>query len=277
MSTHSVESKADLERWSSRYGGSAPENYERYFVPVIGAPLAEDLVARAALAPGERVLDVACGTGVVSRLAAKRVGSSGSVTGVDVNAGMLGVARIAAADVAAEWLEANADALPLADDSFDVAFCQLGLQFFVDRVASLRELRRVLAPGGRALVSVPGPTPALFELMEAALTRCVDADAASFVEAVFSLHEPGAVASLMREAGFTRVSAGSEQWTLRLPAPIDFLWQYVHSTPLAAAAASLDDERRAELEREVAGAWQPFVDGDGMRLEVGMTVATGRA
>ena len=74
------------------YGGSAPENYERYFIPAIGAPLATDLIDTAALRPSERVLDVACGTGVVARLAAERVGATGTVAGIDINPGMLAVA-----------------------------------------------------------------------------------------------------------------------------------------------------------------------------------------
>jgi ubiquinone/menaquinone biosynthesis C-methylase UbiE len=278
MSAHPVETATDSERWYKDYGGTAPENYERHFVPIVAAPLADDLVARAALTPGERVIDLACGTGVVARLAATRVGRGGAVTGVDVNPGMLEVARVSApVDATFDWREASADALPFPDGSFDVAFCQLGLQFFADRVAALRELRRVLAPGGRALVSVPGPMPTPFHMMEAALARRVDGDASAFVQAVFSLHEPAEVAGLLQQAGFARVSAGSEEWTLHPPAPIDFLRQYIHSTPLAATLASLDDDARAELEQDIVAAWQPFADGDGMRLEVGLTVATGRA
>jgi len=75
------------------YDGTGPENYEKFFVPAIGGPLAKDLVASASLQPGERVLDVACGTGVVTRLAARQVGQRGSVAGLDVNPGMLSVAR----------------------------------------------------------------------------------------------------------------------------------------------------------------------------------------
>ena len=86
------------------YGGSAPENYEQYFVPVIGTPLATDLVDVAALRPGERVLDVACGTGVVARLAAERIGATGTVAGIDINPGMLGVARsVTPAGLPIEW------------------------------------------------------------------------------------------------------------------------------------------------------------------------------
>src|SRR5919206_4406405 len=98
------------------YAASAAENYERYFVPAIGAPLASELVELAALHHGERVLDVACGTGVVARLAAERVGGSGSVVGIDINPGMLAGARAGDPGAAAiEWYEASADALPLPD------------------------------------------------------------------------------------------------------------------------------------------------------------------
>ena len=108
------------------YGGTAPENYERYFVPVIGRPLAERLVERAALQAGERVVDLACGTGIVARLAAERVGSTGAVDGVDINPGMLGVARRASTATNVRWYEASADALPLDDQSSDVVMCQMG-------------------------------------------------------------------------------------------------------------------------------------------------------
>src|SRR6185436_19240549 len=104
-----------------RYAGSAAANYERYFVPAIGAPHASELVELAALRPGERVLDVACGTGIVAKLAAKRVASSGSIVGIDINPGMLMVASAAGPDApSVKWVEASADSLPLVDGSFDV-------------------------------------------------------------------------------------------------------------------------------------------------------------
>ena len=113
---------------------------------------AADLVDRAALQPGERVLDVACGTGVVARVAAERVGSTGRVAALDVNSGMLAVARSLPAVTGApvEWHEGSALALPFPDAAFDVAFCQLGLQFFPDRPKALREIRRVLVPDRQA-------------------------------------------------------------------------------------------------------------------------------
>jgi SAM-dependent methyltransferase len=122
------------------YGGSAAEIYKRHMVPAIFGPWAEDLVACAAPQPGERVLDVACGTGVVARLVAQRVGPAGQVVGLDLNPGMLTVARALPPSQGAmiAWREGNASAIPLADAAFDLVLCQQGLQFFPDRPAALR-------------------------------------------------------------------------------------------------------------------------------------------
>ena len=97
------------------FSASPAANYERYFVPAIGRPLAEDLVREASVRAGERVLDVGCGTGVVTRLAAEQVGPEGSAVGLDINPGMLAVARTAAPVAAAiEWKEASAENIPMA-------------------------------------------------------------------------------------------------------------------------------------------------------------------
>ncbi len=134
------------------FGGTAAENYERYFVPVIPAPLAANLIETAVPRPGEHVLDVACGTGVLTRLAAQRVSTAGRVVGVDLTRGMLDVARSIPAPPGAsiEWREGNAEGLPLPDESFDLVLCHLGLMFVTDRSAAVREMRRVLSCGGRA-------------------------------------------------------------------------------------------------------------------------------
>jgi ubiquinone/menaquinone biosynthesis C-methylase UbiE len=256
------------------FSGSAAENYERYFVPAIGAPLAADLVDLAALRPGERVLDVACGTGVVAREALKRLGDGGRVVGTDINAGMLAVAR--AVVPGCEWREASAEDLPVPDEAFDVALCQLGLQFFADKPTAVRELRRVLVPGGRLFVNVPGPMPALFAELEEALARHGYPDGARFVRAVFSLHDPAELRELLSGAGFEQVKARSNVVTLRLAAPEDFLWQYLYSTPLGAAVAQLDEELRAALQGEVVAAWQPFTDDGTLILQFGITTASAR-
>lgn len=136
---------------------SVAENYERNLVPIIFAPWADELVETACLRQGDRVLDVACGTGIVARIAARKLGGTGSVTGLDVSAPMIMVARATALTegVAVEWREASAVELPFPEATFDVVLCQSGLQFFPDRPASLREMHRVLEPaGGRLILSV---------------------------------------------------------------------------------------------------------------------------
>ncbi|HZM34137.1 MAG TPA: methyltransferase domain-containing protein [Burkholderiales bacterium] len=255
----------------STFGANPAENYQRFFVPQIGAPVAADLLEAARLQPGERVLDVACGTGVVTRLAAERVGASGAVAGLDVNPAMLAVARRESPGV--RWYEASAESMPLPDASFDVVLCQMGLQFVADKLAALREIRRVLAPGGRALISVPGPTPTLFDIMSQALAREIGPEAAGFVRVVFSLHDAGELEGLLREAGFSRAEARSAPKALRVSAPREFLWEYIHSTPLVPAVMGAAEAKRAALESEIVSRWQPFAADGGMRFEVGMTTS----
>lgn len=259
------------------FGADASENYERFFVPVIGRPVAEILLSVAALRPGERVLDVGCGTGVVARLAADRVGDDGAVTGLDVNPGMLAVARSAVPpDLEIEWCQASAESIPLPDETFDAVLCPMSLQFVPDRPAALREIRRVLAPGGRLALSAPGPAAPMFESLAEAMGRHVAPEAVGFVLAVFALHDETEIEGLLRDAGFRDVDVSAEPVDLSLPAPKDFLWQYVASTPLAALVGKADEEERAALEREVVDRWREFADGDRMSLRQRLVLATAR-
>lgn len=251
------------------------ENYERFFVPSIGAPVAADLISQAALRPGERVLDVACGTGVATRLALLKVETTGSVSGLDINPGMLEVARSKTPpNRTIEWHEASAEKIPLPDASFDVVLCQLGLQFIPDKQAALREIQRVLVPGGRLALNVPGPTPPLFGVMGEALYHHIGPEAARFVEQVFSLHDEKEIENLVRGADFSDVSVQSNTKTLRLPPPKDFLWQYLHSTPLAAAIAEADEKSRGSIEQYVVSKWQEFVKDNAVMLNVRMVSVT---
>jgi len=260
-----------------QFSGSAPENYEKYFVPSIAAPVAEDLIAAASIKPGERVLDVACGTGVVTRLAAKKVGGAGSIAGLDMNPGMLSVARaVTPSDVAIDWYETSAEAIPLSDGSFDVVLCQMGLQFIADRIQALKEIRRILRSGGRVVLNLPGPTPKLFASFRDALARHIDAKCAGFVTIVFSLHDAEQLRELMAGAGFHDVDITKSHKTLRLPVPEDFLWQYVHSTPLAGLVGKASDAQRAALTAEIRRNWQEFLRDGAMSLEVGVTTVRGQ-
>lgn len=264
------QSRSEYERFT----GDSAENYERHFTPSIGEPIARQLIEAARPVPGERVLDVACGTGIVARLVAEAVGPQGQVAGLDVNPGMLAVARTVGPETI-EWHEASAENLPLPDRSFDLVVSSMGLQFVPDRAAAVREMRRVLVPGGRAVWCTPGPTPPLMEAIDQALSHHVGPGASMFVHAVFSLCDPAEARALLEEGGFDDVDVTHEPVPLRVPLPADFFWQYVHSTPLATVLAEVDDATRTALEQEVVERCQPFVDGDASVIAPGLLIATG--
>jgi hypothetical protein len=113
-------------------------------------------------------------------------------------------------------------------------------------------------------------------MMGEALARHIGAEAAGFVNGVFSLHDTAEIQNLVSGAGFHDVSVQSDTKPLRLPAPEEFLWQYVHSTLLAGAMAQVDDERRASLERDVVAKWQEFVKDGALVLQVRIVIATAR-
>jgi SAM-dependent methyltransferase len=168
-----------------------------------------------------------------------------------------------------------ADALPFPDGAFDLVLCQLGLQFFPDRLGALREMRRVLAPSGRTLVSSRGRHPRSSPSSRTPWQRPSPPDVAAFVRVVFSLHEPDELRGLVADAGFRRSDARGHSKTLRLPSPEEFLWQYVSSTPLATAVAVLDGHARAAVTQDVVASWQPFTQQGRLILELDFSVPSG--
>ena len=255
------------ERW--QLGGNAPEVYERDLVPAIFGPWAPLVIEQAALQPGERVLDVACGTGVVARLAASRVGAAGQVTGVDVNPGMLAVARTRTLPPGGpvEWREGDAAALPFPAAAFSVVFCQLGLQYFPDRRQALGEMYRVLRPQGRLVLLVwravthsPG-----FAALADALERHVSPAAGGVMRAPFVFGDAiEELRRLLTEAGFRTVRIGSDVRMVRFASPVVFVQHQVAGSPLASHVAQVDDAAREALLREVTAAMQPYLNDEGL-------------
>jgi len=263
--------------FDEKYGLNPAENYERFFVPAIGEPLANDLIRLAAPRPGERILDVACGTGIVARLASQQVGSNGTVAGLDMNPGMLEVARsITPADMTIEWYESGAEDMPLPDEAFDVVLCQLSLQFMTGKLVALQEMRRVLTPGGRLILNVPGPRAKTFAVLAEAMGRYISSQAAGFVTHIFSLHDTTEIQQLLSQADFRDIAVQANNKMLTLPPPKEFLWQYVHSTPLAGLVANVDEEVLAVLEREVVEKWQDFEEDGALRDQQRIVVASAR-
>jgi ubiquinone/menaquinone biosynthesis C-methylase UbiE len=245
--------------------GSAPEVYERELVPAVFGEWAPIVVELAHPRPGERVVDVACGTGIVARIAAARVGPTGTVVGVDLNPGMLSVARSvkltdsrSAAPI--QWHEASADKLPFPGESFDIVYCQLGLQFFGDRPAALREMRRVLGPGGRLALMVwrgvresPG-----FAVLAESLERHVGQAAAAIMRAPFGLSNADELAGLVRAAGFRDVAIQQRVGTIRFASVGRFVSSYVAGSPLASPVSQVNDAAREALIADVRDALKQY-------------------
>lgn len=257
------------------FTGQAAENYEAHFVPAIGTPVAYELLRAADLRPGERVLDVGCGTGLIARRAATVVGETGTVTGVDVAPDMIELAKTLPVDGApTEWHVGDAAALPFEDESFDVVLSQMALMFVQDRRAAVGEIHRVLTPGGRVAFNTPGPIQPPFELMEQAIVAHISADLAGFVRMVFSMHDPSEHAELLQDAGFAEVETRTYAAELDLPSPAEFVWQYINLTPMAPFVADAPEAARDAMEAQVVETWQPYVRDGRTPVAQPMVLAT---
>ncbi len=250
------------EQWQLE--APSAEAYERYAVPSWSRPLAEQLVALAAPCDGERVLDVACGTGIVARLAARAVGERGTVAGVDLNDGMLDVAR--AQGAAIDWLQGDAAALPLADEAFDLVLCQQGLQFFPRRGAALAEMHRVLAPGGRLALSVMRPIihNAGWGALADALARHAGPEAGAMMRAPFPDWDAAELRELVTSAGFHDVGLRIVVASARYPSPAELVRWEAASSPLAGPLSALSAAAREALVADVAAAIADRQDDEGV-------------
>ncbi len=227
------------------------EMYEYYFVPAMFLPWATVLLHHAALQPRERVLDVACGTGIVARQAAPLVGEEGHVSALDMNQTMLDVARGVPSPLGAKinWQEGDAMRMPFADSTFDVVLCQHGLPFIPNRESAVNEMRRVLAPDGRVLVMVLQSLalhPAFEALMES-VARHLSLPV-SAVATPFAMSDVNELRNLFLMAGFNKVDILSESTVARFAEPSRFVQLAVISSAAAVPAfAKLEAQAQAVL------------------------------
>jgi SAM-dependent methyltransferase len=196
---------------------AAATAYEDLFVPALFQEWAPRVVEAAQIQPGQRVLDIACGTGVLAREVSQGVGPAGSVAGLDPSPGMLSVAARLAPAI--DWQQGTAESLPYPEESFDAVVSQFGLMFFADRGSSLREMLRVLTHGGHVAVAVWDSLDSMpgFAREAALLERIAGKDAADALRAPFVLGDRNELAELFEDAGVGSVAITTHRGTARFP------------------------------------------------------------
>lgn len=264
---------------------SPAELFERFFGPSVFQPWTEVLLEHERPRPGDRVLDLACATGTVARHVASEVDGVEEVVGLDVDPEMLTVARKRAATegMHVSWRLADAHETDLPDDSFDVVFCQQGIQFFEDPTGALREARRVLAPGGRLALTVWQPLerhPVYGPLLEAEADY-LGADRKE-VGAPFMFGDRQRLRGMLTDAGFEDVEIAERTLEVEFPDPSTFvaLTVMAGAAVVPALAPEGEEEREAlvaEVERRGRDVLERHTDADRLRFPMPNYVAVASA
>jgi SAM-dependent methyltransferase len=242
---------------------AAAEAYEEHFVPSIFAEWAPHCLDGAGVGAGDRVLDVACGTGIVARTAADRVGPTGAVTGVDRQESMLTVARRVRPDL--DWQAGDALALPFDDDVFDAVTCQMALMFVPDVRRAFAEMARVARPDGRVGVVVPASLdvqPAYGPFVEIAV-RHAGEEARSLLDTYWCRGDLAALAEVASRAGLTVTERRTRTGTARFASSDAFVATEIDGSPLA---ERIDDATRAAISSDVGDALARYRTGDGFDI-----------
>jgi len=239
---------------------SAAAIYEQFFVPALFADWPTHVLNAAQVQPGDSVLDVACGTGVLACAAAARVGSTGTVTGVDINKGMLTVAQQKAPQIT--WKVSPAEALPFEDNRFERVVSQFGLMFFTDQVKALAEMRRVLKPGGRIAIAVWSSLEATpgYQAVATMLHELFGSQAAQSIQAPYALGNTQKLTSLFAAAGLDNVSVETILGQARFASVEDWLYTDIKGWTLADNVSDADYEK---LKQYAPQKLAPFVLADG--------------
>lgn len=237
----------------------AAEVYEARFVPAIFAEWAPLLADAAGVSPGQAVLDVACGTGIVARTVADRLGTDGVVVGVDLNEAMLTVARRVRPDL--EWQQADVSELPFPDRAFDAVLCQMALMFFPDRARAVAEMARVTAADGTVALVVPAAIedqPAYQRFVDIAAEEA--GAAASVLDSYWSCGDPDELRTLVESAGLRVTTTRSHLGTAKFGSADELVATEVEGSPLI---SRISDDVYQRIKERARAALAPFQAADG--------------
>ena len=240
---------------NAAFVGSIPANYDRYLGPLFFHDYADDLVARVETKPGLRVLETACGTGIVTERLAARLAGQGMLVTTDLNEPMMVHAeQRLGAGARLEWRQADATALPFDDRSFDAVVCQFGLMFYPDKALGVREAFRVLRAGGRYVFNVwdsllQNPAP---RIAHETVASFFPTDAPQFYSVPFSLAETGTVSGWLRDAGFGDVDPVAVAKTGTSPSAAEAAIGLIEGNPIYAAIMERKPEALVDIKAAVA-------------------------
>lgn len=253
------------------------ERYEKVLVPSILGPAAALLVEWAEPQPGETVLDIGCGTGAAARTALAKVGPTGRVIGIDENIGMLEVAKSLPSNQGIEWRQDDACQLPFDDQTVDAVVCAQTLQFIRDRLTALVEMKRVLKPDGRLVLSLwrdIQENPYFHALVEA-VSRHISPEVARGLGAAFRLSKTEEIHGLLAGAGFRRITLETGQLDLDLPQLEEFVPRHISATPMAQGFKAAPVLAQTRVVQEVGDLLDRYAVGTGVSIPFRTHLALG--
>jgi ubiquinone/menaquinone biosynthesis C-methylase UbiE len=268
----------DVPSPQSTFAGSVPETYDRFMGPIFFEPYADDLVARLPATPRLRVLELACGTGIVTRRLRDRLPDA-RILATDLSEAMIAQARLKftpAEEI--EWRQADATSLPLGDQAFDAVVCQFGVMFFPDKPAGFREAYRVLAPGGLVLFNVWDALERnqLSLAVHEALAALFPTDPPDFYDIPFGFHDPLTISGLLQEAGFEDVQITTVQKPGICQSANDAALALVQGTPVRGQIVARPGVDLAAVTSAAAATIRERFGDDPVRSTLSALVCAGR-
>ncbi len=245
-----------------------PEVYERYIVPAFSGAWAKDIVKRSELKKSDRILDLACGTGIVARTVSEFLGASKQITGVDVNEIVLKKAIEIASNksLSIEYIKTNVNKLPFPDESFDLVLCQQGLQYFPDKLLSLKEVNRILSKKGRVVFSVWSTIDhsPFYKTLYRALEEYIGIDAASILSSAYILEDPENIREMFENTGFKDINIRLVIKQMRYKSLDEFLYGGLAASPFAKDILALDESKRNEMFLMIKESISDYIDDYGL-------------